>query len=544
MIELGERVPLTAKQTLFCFDILLTSCKDYKTDKRGDTGSWCRSAALHGMERLLYATFRIIPMNIPSNIPSPNNVEERSSKNVPSHESLSIGTTVMTSLGLGKTFSFSGYSSIKYNESTVSDGILGADSKDSVLIQYPTGSLGYFFTVDAFQERCLPLGIVSVHRAGVQILKGQTHTVVALPQSLPQSQGSILESNSFHQVNEKKDNDKNKGKYDEDRDSGNIFSTILSTEESTVLVPKIIAAMLKQLCEKLDSVRGIAGNCLENILCSRNPFIPFITDRDVLLKIIEESKNQECDAKMERKERSLNEHGEVENGSQVGTQNRNEGVNEQCNLGSSSSSSSSSGNASESSSSSSSSSSDTSITRNEWSNPNYVFPLVTTIMKRSPFYFKDILSGLVVSVGGLSEQVVKESSDALLKLCTSWTEEKNISNIEKTANSLLLFFFKFKSDDRVIIPLLKTTEYLLRSGVLNLPALRPVCCSFYTDLIECIGVEQKGTSDVGKIRTCVDLYLLLLQVEEPVRSTALKNMLLLLGHKVRTVLYYFLCLCM
>ena len=176
------------------------------------------------------------------------------------------------------------------------------------------------------------------------------------------------------------------------------------------------------------------------------------------------------------------------------------------------------------------------ITRNEWSNPNYVFPLVTNIMKSSPIYFENILSGLIVSVGGLSEQVVKESSDALLKLCTRWTEEKNISNIEKIANSLLSLFSKFKSDDRVIIPLLKTTEYLLRSGVLNLSSLRPVCCSFYTDLIECIGHEQKGTSDVGKIRTCVDLYLLLLQVEEPVRSIALKNMLLLLGHKVCSLL--------
>ena len=53
VIELAERLPLTVPQRDLCFEILLRACGDYKTDKRGDTGSWCRSAAVQGMERLL-----------------------------------------------------------------------------------------------------------------------------------------------------------------------------------------------------------------------------------------------------------------------------------------------------------------------------------------------------------------------------------------------------------------------------------------------------------------------------------------------------------
>jgi hypothetical protein len=45
---------------------------------------------------------------------------------------------------------------------------------------------------------------------------------------------------------------------------------------------------------------------------------------------------------------------------------------------------------------------------------------------------------------------------------------------------------------------------------------------FYLDLFNAIGVEQKSSNDVGKIRACVDLYLLLLQVEDPIRTNALK----------------------
>ena len=567
VIELSERVPLTAKQTLFCFDILLTSCNDYKTDKRGDTGSWCRASALHGMERLLYATYRIIPSNVPSNI------GECSAKTVLSQESsaFEIGMTVMTSYGLGKIIDSSdySYSTIKNNESIAIRGTLGADSKNAVLIQFPTGSLGYFFTVDAFQVKCLPPGAVLVHRSGLQILKGHNTAEFALPSPLPLFQESILEcssNNSNHQLSNNKNrseseygnDDESKNKNEKKNNSESNVSdgdekhmeSILSFEESSVLVPRIIAAMLKQLCEKLDSIRGVAGNCLENVLCSKNPFIPFISDRDILCKIIKGSKyfmGDETGEKVNKKE--INNENVNENGDGHSSH----GFNNNHNNSSSSSSSSNNknnnnGNSSSSSSDDNNDNSSSSCNvinriRNEWSNPNYVFPLVTNIMRSSPIYFEDILSGLIVSVGGLSEQVVKESSDALLKLCTRWTEEKNISNIGKIADSLLLFFSKFKSDDRVIIPLLKTTEYLLRSGVLNSSSLRPVCCSFYTVLIECIGLEQKGTSDVGKIRTCVDLYLLLLQVEEPVRSTALKNMLLLLGHKVCSLLFCFRIFC-
>ena len=583
VIELGERVPLTAKQTLFCFDILLASCNDYKTDKRGDTGSWCRASALHGMERLLYATYRNIPGNVPSNI------EECSAKTVLSQESsaVRIGMTVMTSYGLGKIIDSSdySYSNIKNNESIAICGTLGVDSKNALLIQFPTGSLGYFFTANAFQVKCLPPGAVLVHRSGLQILKGRNTAEPALPSPLPLSRESILGCNSNdsnHQLsNNKNRSDSENGNDDESNNSENKIgdgneknvTNLLSFEESSVLVPKIIAAMLKQLCEKLDSIRGVAGNCLENVLCSKNPFIPFISDRDILHKIIKDSKYFMGDGtgeKLSKKEidsENENENGNGDsshsinnnhnnsssssssnnNSNNDNSNNNNNNNNNNNGISSSSSSSGSSSNNNNnngiSSSIDSSGSNDIDITRNEWSNPNYVFPLVTNIMKSSPIYFEDILSGLIVSVGGLSEQVVKKSSDALLKLCTNWTEEKNVSNIEKIGNSLLLFFSKFKSDDRVIIPLLKTTEYLLRSGVLNLSSLRPVCCSFYTDLIECIGLEQKGTSDVGKIRTCVDLYLLLLQVEEPVRSSALKNMLLLLGHKVCSLLLCSILFC-
>jgi hypothetical protein len=60
VVEIAERLPLKGNEMKLCFEILLRSCDDYKTDKRGDTGSWCRIAAVQGMEKMLYTCFRKI----------------------------------------------------------------------------------------------------------------------------------------------------------------------------------------------------------------------------------------------------------------------------------------------------------------------------------------------------------------------------------------------------------------------------------------------------------------------------------------------------
>ena len=56
------------------------------------------------------------------------------------------------------------------------------------------------------------------------------------------------------------------------------------------------------------------------------------------------------------------------------------------------------------------------LTDIDWSMPELVFPFaVNGIMKNSNYYFETVFSGLVIAVGGMSEQIVRESSSALLK---------------------------------------------------------------------------------------------------------------------------------
>jgi hypothetical protein len=136
----------------------------------------------------------------------------------------------------------------------------------------------------------------------------------------------------------------------------------------------------------------------------------------------------------------------------------------------------------------------------------------------------------------------------------------------------------------MILPLLKTTELLLRVGAFDIPSLRPsnfqhpnspsynqgndngvrsgssssgssdsncnnekdnrhgnkdTTCNFTVELLKVLSVEQQQSTDVNKLKACVDIYLLILQqFEDPARSTALKYLVVLLGQKFPRVRKY------
>lgn len=105
----------------------------------------------------------------------------------------------------------------------------------------------------------------------------------------------------------------------------------------------ILSALLKQLSEKLDTVRNQAGQCLEKLLTSDDPKLPFVPYRRILL-------------------RALKLDGQPKN----------------------------------------------------WSNPAVTFPLLMCAINIEAF-LEPIISGIVISVGSLTESVSKSSCAALFE---------------------------------------------------------------------------------------------------------------------------------
>ncbi len=271
--------------------------------------------------------------------------------------------------------------------------------------------------------------------------------------------------------------------------TANIWTTTSSEgglgPDGVSLFEQMVKVMLRQLSEKLDMVRQVSGGCLVRLLqVPSTTTYADIPHRDVLMDVFQDNKQTEAS----------------------GLDNREEGdaVN--------------------------------------WLYPNHVFPLLARILPCRA-YFHDIFSGLVISIGGLSETVVKESSSILLQFCRQYCSKKQTPSVKDDdsdytpllISSMSSLFSIHKGDDRVIVPLLKTLNLLLKHGILE--ALQPHNSPFFPEMITIIASEMES-SNLVKIKLCIDTLVYLLQISDPIRGSAYKKLVVLLGHKYPRVRKY------
>ena len=375
----GYQSTVESKHIATCLTILTRATNDYSIDKRGDTGSWSRIAALKAFERLLLLYQRHI-------------VNDNAA-------------FVMTSYGVG-----------------ISTDTTHLTSYAAV--QYPQSSLGALNGIN---------DTMHIHRNNMKLL--------------PSTPLALVLQQVF---------------------SGHVFTTIISI-------------LLKQLAEKLDAVRDVAGGILERII-KNSRLISLIPDGNHLCLALE-------------KALIFKTHIDDENTPAL--------IN--------------------------------------WSQPAYVFPFLANILD-SEVYYQAIISGMVIAVGGLTETVVKASNAALLKYCHEKKASGNGYFILNRLNSALVHLFQENmGNDRIIIPLLKTLEVLLRNSIYENDVK---CCNnlknneFAGMVYTLVHGESQTTNDVVKLIKIIDVLTLLLSYNEPTRNNALKALVVLLGHKYPRVRKY------
>ena len=129
---------------------------------------------------------------------------------------------------------------------------------------------------------------------------------------------------------------------------------------------RLIGGLLKQFSEKLDTVRVEAGRCLQSLLTKSNPEVPCISKKRLL---------QECLG-------LVDSNGDLRGCTQT----------------------------------------------TNWADASLTFPMVAKIATVET-YFSPIVAGLVISVGGLTESVAKQSNAALLSLVRRGKGTKLISDL-------------------------------------------------------------------------------------------------------------------
>ena len=218
-----------------------------------------------------------------------------------------------------------------------------------------------------------------------------------------------------------------------------------------VLMTNIISAVLKQFSEKLDAVRECAGHVLLQLL----PLAHDAAGYSFLISLFfGRGLGEKC--------------GKRSGSTAITTTNHN---NNNKNITTTATTSNSS-----------ISSSNSCINKRREENeailfrggaPSEVFPRVVCLLEIEQ-YHSEVLAGLVVSVGGLTESVVKASLGAVMEWAQQQQQqveegkdkgEDGVNLVKKLGVSMLALFDAHVGDDRVIWPLLRSVDLFYQKGI-------------------------------------------------------------------------------
>ncbi|KAJ6679463.1 BETA-TUBULIN COFACTOR D [Salix purpurea] len=167
----------------------------------------------------------------------------------------------------------------------------------------------------------------------------------------------------------------------------------------------------------------------------------------------------------------------------------------------------------------------------KWGVPTFSYQRFVQLLQFS-CYSRSVLSGLVISIGGLQDSLRKASISALLKyLQTVETEKSNDrkSREHMLSTDMLWVLKQYKKCDRVIVPTLKTIEILFSKKIfLDMEDQTPVFCA---SVLDSLTVELKGSKDFAKLYSGIAILGYIASLLETINARAFTHLLTLLGHR-------------
>ncbi|XP_066373697.1 tubulin-folding cofactor D-like isoform X1 [Miscanthus floridulus] len=166
----------------------------------------------------------------------------------------------------------------------------------------------------------------------------------------------------------------------------------------------------------------------------------------------------------------------------------------------------------------------------EWAVPTVSYPRLVKLLQVS-YYSKSVLSGLVISTGGLQESLKKASTTALV----GYLQDSEINtNCEGKSREYLLscdllwVLQHYQKCDRVITPTLKTIEALFSKKIfLN----KEGYSEFYSRLVDSVGSELKGSKDFTKLCAGLSILGYISSESDGTCTKAFSQLLTFLGHR-------------
>ena len=151
---------------------------------------------------------------------------------------------------------------------------------------------------------------------------------------------------------------------------------------------------------------------------------------------------------------------------------------------------------------------------------------VTVQPIRLDTYRNSVLLGLVISIGGVAESVIRAASSALLDQIKELSQDQLL--LDKFSKSLVQVYKDCIKRPRLLIPFMKLTDSLLTNACFE--EYTGVPGSFSDQLFTLTHASTRKTKDVKRILASIDVFCGLLQFKGEVQTKVLSHLMELLCH--------------
>ena len=166
-----------------------------------------------------------------------------------------------------------------------------------------------------------------------------------------------------------------------------------------------------------------------------------------------------------------------------------------------------------------------------WLDPSFTFKNIIQLIYNKE-YFEYIFSGLIYSIGSITDDVSKNSKECLENVITSKTEKDNNNYlVEDVFKCILRLFENNKKDDNVVVSLYSCINILTSKSIfININYLK-----YISEIQKYMISENLNSTNIHKILICPDIYYNILFYDKEnsykCHERALRSLLFLMMHK-------------
>ncbi|CAG9860286.1 unnamed protein product [Phyllotreta striolata] len=161
-----------------------------------------------------------------------------------------------------------------------------------------------------------------------------------------------------------------------------------------------------------------------------------------------------------------------------------------------------------------------------WKSSSVTFPKFVQLAKLPAFTY-NIMVGLICSIGGLTETLVKDSSSSFFSMLKT---EASPSFIQELSDVILKIFMDYQKIDRITVPMFRFLDKLFDSGCLD-SVITVDNSDFMKKLFKLIQLEISGCRDIYKLIDGINVFCQFIHLKGEISDTALIQLSILLCHR-------------